>query len=249
MSQERKSTNERLKIVTLETIQHFKHSHICIIPFLVSKVLLGVERSVSPKTVSDMEFTKLSKPGLVIKYSFLIFCLVFLVIGVAIFAAGIYLAVTGESYEILTGSSYTAGAAIIIVCGILTVAIAVVGVIGCLGQFRIILLIFSAAVVVVVILELAAGIYGFVRRDELIVGSTTVREAFLSALNMYLPPNDSGYNEDVNDAVDFVQDGVSTGCVQWVCTVCVLNSKCCVYTCGTSFERPPLGTCERWSLK
>ena len=46
---------------------------------------------------------------------------------------------------------------------------------------------------------------------------------------MYLPPNDSGYNEDVNDAVDFVQDGVSTGCVQWVCTVCVLNSKCCVY--------------------
>ena len=67
----------------------------------------------------------------------------------AIFAAGIYLAVTGESYEILTGSSYTAGAAIIIVCGILTVAIAVVGVIGCLGQFRIILLIVGSLCVCV----------------------------------------------------------------------------------------------------
>ena len=33
----------------------------------------------------------------------------------------------------------------------------------------------------------------------------------MNALNLYLPPNAAGYNEGVNDAVDFVQDAVSGG--------------------------------------
>ena len=65
------------------------------------------------------------------------------VAGVAIFAAGIYLAVTGDRYAVLTGSSYVAGAAIIIVCGLITIATSVVGLVGAVGQFRWILLIVS----------------------------------------------------------------------------------------------------------
>ena len=168
------------------------------------------------------------------------------VVGLAIFAAGIYLAVTGERYAVLTGSSIVAGAAILIVCGIITIGISVVGLVAAIGQFRWILLIvsstrlinlstltlfttptpchhtlahivttptcyqhtltrftitlqshthpnpnthyyhtltsylvvhpsppplpmqFAATVAVVIILELAAGIYGFVRRNELV---------------------------------------------------------------------------------
>ena len=130
----------------------------------------------------------------------------------AIFAAGIYLAVTGDRYAVLTGSSYVAGAAIIIVCGLITIATSVVGLVGAVGQFRWILLIvslttpshchphphtvtththththttaerqvrvvhclsvpwmqFSVIVALVIVLELAAGIYGFVRRNELV---------------------------------------------------------------------------------
>ena len=66
------------------------------------------------------------------------------VVGLAIFAAGIYLAVTGERYAVLTGSSIVAGAAILIVCGIITIAISVVGLVAAIGQFRWILLIVSS---------------------------------------------------------------------------------------------------------
>ncbi len=64
-------------------------------------------------------------------------------VGLAIFAAGIYLAVIGERYAVLTGSSIVAGAAILIVCGIVTIAISVVGLVAAIGQFRWILLIVS----------------------------------------------------------------------------------------------------------
>ena len=66
------------------------------------------------------------------------------VVGLAIFAAGIYLAVTGERYAVLTGSSIVAGAAILIVCGIITIGISVVGLVAAIGQFRWILLIVSS---------------------------------------------------------------------------------------------------------
>lgn len=62
------------------------------------------------------------------------------VVGVAIFAGGIYLAVTGDRYAVLTGSSYVAGAALIIICGLITIATSVVGLVGAIGQVRWILL-------------------------------------------------------------------------------------------------------------
>lgn len=89
---------------------------------------------------------------------------------------------------------------------------------------------FSAIVTVIIILELAAGIYGFVRRDELVsptrkifschgnlnllhcqqvTGSSTVRTHFLNAVNSYLPEADADYQSSINVAVDFVQDSVS----------------------------------------
>ena len=173
----------------------------------------------------------------------------------AIFAGGIYLAVTGDRYAVLTGSSYVAGAALIIICGLVTIATSVVGLVGAIGQFRWILLIvsphhtltsicvvcqprppspplmqFSAIVAVIIILELAAGIYGFVRRDELVspahkkfschgdlnpllcqqvTGSSTVRTHFLNAVDSYLPEANADYQSSINVAVDFVQDSVS----------------------------------------
>ena len=44
-----------------------------------------------------------------------------------------------------------------------------------------------------------------------IIGSSSVTENFMNALNLYLPPNAAGYNAGVNDAVEFVQDAVSGG--------------------------------------
>lgn len=93
---------------------------------------------------------------------------------------------------------------------------------------------FSVIVALVIVLELAAGIYGFVRRNELVpppppthtqitqlhadlnplhcqqvVESAAVRMQFLSAIDRYLPESNPNYQPSVNVAVDFVQDSVS----------------------------------------
>ena len=73
-------------------------------------------------------------------------------VGVAIFAGGIYLAVTSDLYSVVAGSSYAAGAAIIIVCGIGTIAVSIVGLIGAIGQFRLLLLIVSLPLLILQIL-------------------------------------------------------------------------------------------------
>ena len=70
------------RTVAVETYSSFKISHISSIPdchlMHVRKLLAQFSRR-HPRDKFTMDYTKLNKPGLVIKYSFLIFCLVFLV--------------------------------------------------------------------------------------------------------------------------------------------------------------------------
>jgi len=57
-------------------------------------------------------------------------------------AVGIYLAVVGNSLSFLTGgNSYTGGAALLIICGVITVVITGLGILGGIGLWRPILVI------------------------------------------------------------------------------------------------------------
>jgi len=84
-------------------------------------------------------------------------------------AVGIYLAVVGNSLSFLTGgNSYTGGAALLIICGVITVVITGLGILGGIGLWRPILVIYVIALVILVLLEIVAGILGFVFRGEVV---------------------------------------------------------------------------------
>ena len=61
-------------------------------------------------------------------------------------AGGIYLVVIGDTYSFITNSTYAAGAPILIVCGVVTLLIAIVGLIAAIGLWWPLLLIVSGVI-------------------------------------------------------------------------------------------------------
>uniref|UniRef100_A0A1X7UKJ2 Tetraspanin n=1 Tax=Amphimedon queenslandica TaxID=400682 RepID=A0A1X7UKJ2_AMPQE len=102
-----------------------------------------------------------------IRILFLILNIFFVLIGLGLVAGGIYLVVVGDTYSFITNNTYAAGAPILIVCGVVTLIIAIVGLIAAIGLWWPLLLIYSVVLGVVVILEIVAAILGFVFQTQL----------------------------------------------------------------------------------
>ena len=56
-------------------------------------------------------------------------------IGIALLGLGIYLLASGNDLQFITGNQYANGGALILIAGIITVIIAVVGLIGAAGMW------------------------------------------------------------------------------------------------------------------
>ena len=66
------------------------------------------------------------------------------ILGVVAFTLGIYLIVEGNEFgEVLTTNAYVSGAAIFIVCGVISMIITVVGVLGAIFLWRPLLILVS----------------------------------------------------------------------------------------------------------
>ena len=125
-------------------------------------------------------------------------------IGLALIGGGIYLIVAGSSLDFFTGNRVLSGAAIIIICGVVTAVVSGIGLLGACGLWRVLLGIvsethvyvvytqshthtyaptnvhlhmcthttphtqYAVAVLLIVLLEIVAGILGFVYRDTLV---------------------------------------------------------------------------------
>ena len=64
-------------------------------------------------------------------------------IGMVLLGGGIYLVVVGDRYSYLTGTIYTSGAVIIMLCGLGTVVVSILGICGSCCKKWIVLLIVS----------------------------------------------------------------------------------------------------------
>ena len=70
--------------------------------------------------------------------------LIIQIFGLAVLGIGIWLVIEGNNYgETLTGDGYVAGGALLIVCGIITLFVSIVGMVGACFLLRIVLLIVS----------------------------------------------------------------------------------------------------------
>lgn len=189
-----------------------------------------------------------------VRWFFVVCNFVFMALGVITTGIGIWGLVVGSdgNYDVITGNNTISAAAVLLTAGVVTLAIATLGICGACGMWRPILIIYIVAVVLVIILEVTAAILAFVYRNNI---TSQVRSNMRGAIEGYrVYKNDSGYKEDTNNAVNNVQevfeccglDGSSDWCEYnpnavnqnngippGQCTCDLSNSKCARFpACG-----------------
>ncbi|XP_011404718.1 PREDICTED: CD63 antigen-like [Amphimedon queenslandica] len=151
---------------------------------------------------------ELSSCGKLFRILFLIFNFIFLLIGIAIFALGIYLQVTTQTYSFFTGSDVVSGAVLLIVAGLITGIIAGLGFVGACMKWRPLLVIFAIILVLIILIEVITGIIGFVFRDTLRESSGDEYQTRLNnTIRDYRRNQDEpDYDENLNNAMDTLQN-------------------------------------------
>lgn len=130
----------------------------------------------------------------------------FFVLGAITFSIGVWGVVEGSDndYDLITGNETVSGAALLLVSGIITLAIAVVGIIGACAMWRPLLVIYAIAVFIIIVLEIAGAIVAFVFQDNI---RDEFRDNMEDAIREYrLNTTDPDHQSDVNNAVESVQD-------------------------------------------
>lgn len=141
--------------------------------------------------------------GKITMFAFIFLNFLFLLIGLALIGGGSYLVHTGSNLDFFTGSRFFSGAVIIIVAGIITFLITIVGIVGAILLNKFLLGLYLIAVVLIVILEIVAGILGFVYRDQ--VEEQSTNRALEAITNNYRVNTSENYDSVVNAAIDEIQ--------------------------------------------
>jgi hypothetical protein len=201
---------------------------------------------------SAFSCTKIHIVGNITKVLFIIFNVAFMLVGLAILIAGAYLASISSDLSFITGSSTLTGALIIVVAGLFSMLLAIMGILAAIFQLRFILLLYALIIFIIIILEIAAGIYGFVRFRELLDGE--IKEEFEMAVDAYRLANASDFNVVVVRATDAIQNvfdccGV-LGPEGWMNTTYLQSTKgllppsCCVNSassCNITYNSHAIG--------
>ena len=136
---------------------------------------------------------------------FILINVVFLFLGAGIAAVASWLIYLGEqhNYSVITGHTMLSGAALLLVAGAITMVVSGVGILGACAMWRPVLFIYILLVIFVALIEIAAGITGFVFRDE--VGSEAKERMFTAMEDYRVSSSSSDYRGDVNNVVGYVQ--------------------------------------------
>ena len=143
-----------------------------------------------------MSNTPLETCPKIIKWLFVIFNVIFAMLGLALIGVGGYLLGTSNSLNFLFNNNIIGGAALIVICGGVTFIIAIIGVIGAIFQLRPVLLIFAIALVLIIIVEVVGAILGFVYRGEVETQFTATLDR---AIQNYLT------DDALRSGIDFTQ--------------------------------------------
>lgn len=132
------------------------------------------------------------------KYLLFAFNLVFWIAGITVMAVGIWTRVSAHEYtSLMEESGFQAAANIMIAAGALVIFIGFVGCCGAVKENKCFLLLYFFLLLVIFILEIAAGILAYAKRDKVI---NQVEKAMNNSVQV-----EYGKNAKVNKAVDHAQ--------------------------------------------
>lgn len=137
---------------------------------------------------------------------FILINIIFLILGVGIASVGSWLIYLGEQndYSVLTGHTMLSGAALLLTAGVITLIISGVGIFGALAMWRPLLFIYILLVIFAALVEIAAGITGFVFRDE--IGNQVKVRMYMAIEDYRASSSDPDYRRDVKNVVGYVQN-------------------------------------------
>jgi len=141
----------------------------------------------------------------VVQFLFFVFNFVFFCLGIAVLGVGVFSRVENDNWkELLDSTSMFEAANILIAAGII---VAVIGFFGCCGAYKqnsCMLVVYAVFVVVIFILEIAAGIYAYTKRE-------TIEESLTNKLTKGVSKNYGGEDiasKAVTHAIDWFQRNV-----------------------------------------
>lgn len=147
--------------------------------------------------------------GQVLKYVFFVFNFLFWILGLVAMGLGIAARVKSKDFESLLGNNTTLSTAmnILIVAGVF---VAIIGFFGCCGAIKsnkTLLIIYAALVVLVFILEIAAGVLAYTKKDKVI--NTIVASMKTEVGENYGKPRANDAAKAIDRAVDWLQKKLS----------------------------------------
>jgi len=137
----------------------------------------------------------------VIKYLVFIFNFLFFIVGCALLGVGIYLKVGDNKFidvaeELSTISKYATLGNLMIAVGVIILIVAFFGCCGAIKENKCLLTVFFTFLMLIFILELAAGIFGFINRDEI---EKQMNKDFVNAIkNEYNGTTDSPVTKTID---------------------------------------------------
>lgn len=143
----------------------------------------------------------------VVKYLFFAFNLVFWILGIVVFAIGIYSRVENDSWKqlVIDSTTFSEAANLLIASGVI---VAVIGFFGCCGAIKKcqwMLIGYSALILLIFILQLSAGIYAYTKKDTI---QKTLGDKINKVVLNSFGKKDTKLNVQLTKAINWLQNNV-----------------------------------------
>jgi len=138
------------------------------------------------------------------KYLFFAFNLVFWILGIVVFAIGIYSRVENDSWKdlVIDSTTFSEAANLLIAAGVIVALIGFFGCCGAIKKQKWMLVVYSILVVLIFILQLAAGVYAYAKKDTI---ENTLAKKIKVVVKKSYGKTDTTANKGLTKAVDWLQ--------------------------------------------
>ncbi|XP_057317323.1 CD151 antigen-like [Hydractinia symbiolongicarpus] len=141
-----------------------------------------------------------------LRYILFAFNFVFWIGGIALMGVGIYSRVqVGKWDDIIDDSTVPSAANLMIIAGVLVMLIGFLGCCGAWKQNKCLLISYAICLILIFVLEIAAGIYAYVKRDDI---QKELETGLMKGINNTYGAQDTKANKAFGDAIDWFQEKV-----------------------------------------
>lgn len=181
-----------------------------------------------------------------LKYLLFVFNFVFWIAGIVIFGVGIWSRIKAKDFDSLLGESGSMASAanIMIAAGIFVMVIGFVGCCGAWKENRVLLVVYFILLILIFVLEIAAGILAYRRKDEL---QTALAKNIEKVVDHDYQKGDTAAQKSLTKAIDWFQVNVdccgTESADEWMKSEWYLREKNAISNATKTIQLVPKSCC------